>query len=168
MPLLQPGGVVIPATAVVYGQLVQSPVLAAQACQPRQQSVSEPGKPQDRDAADVAEAKEKARPEAANQKQDAMVANVGVQMHVLHVGPLYPNHLELLSEPFEVFKFDFGQPPKGHHSHHLQVRSSLGTVCLYAGCPHFVGFKTANHSDILFLPVRGRRHRQRLYKQCIL
>ena len=143
---------------MVYGQLVQSPVLAAQTCQPWQQSVSELGKPQGSDAADVAEAADEARvkasPEVANQKQDAKLANVSAQMHALHVGPLHPHHLELLSEPFEVCNFDFAQPPEGHRSHHLQVRSSLGTVCLYAGCPQLLGSKVADHSDVLFLPVR--------------
>ena len=132
MPLLQPDGVVIPATAVVYGQLVQSPVLAAQACQPWQQSLSEPSKPQHGVATDVAEAADDAKLEAssaaASQKQDAAFTNVRTQMHALHVGPLYPDHLELLSEPFQVFKFNFGQPPQGHHLRHLQARNEFGIL----------------------------------------
>ncbi len=67
------------------------------------------------------EAVMEAAPESASQQRNVTSAVNGLQMHAMHVGPLYPDHLELLSEPFEVFKFDFGQPPEGSQSKKLQV-----------------------------------------------
>lgn len=125
MPLLQPGGVVIPATAGVYGQLVQSPMLASQCCHLQQPLLTEPFKAQNREAEHVAEAADEsalqAALESAIQQRNAASGMNGLQMHAMHVGPLYPDHLELLSEPFEVFRFDFGQPPEGSQSQKLQV-----------------------------------------------
>ena len=67
------------------------------------------------------EAALEAAPESASQQRNAASAMNELQMHAMHVGPLYPDHLELLSEPFEVFKFDFGQPPEVSQSKKLQV-----------------------------------------------
>ena len=53
-------------------------------------------------------------------------------VHSCHVGGLYPDHLQLLSEPFEVFDFDFGQPPDKDRS--LQVEVSTQT--LQSKAPH--------------------------------
>ena len=125
MPLLQPGGVVIPATAVVYGQLVLSPMLASQCCHLQHPLFTETFKAHNRQAEHVAEASDEATleaaPESASQQQNTISAMNGLQMHPMHVGPLYPDHLELLSEPFEVFSFDFGQPPEESRSEELQV-----------------------------------------------
>ena len=67
------------------------------------------------------EAALEAASESASQQQNAASAMNGQQMHAMHVEPLYPDHLDLLSEPFEVFRFDFGQPPEGSQSQKLQV-----------------------------------------------
>lgn len=116
LSLLQPGGVVIPATAVVYGQLVECPILAAQTSHPPaiiQQSIPQK-------ASDQA-LKESTAAEAADHRKDAASMADKAQMHAMHVGRLYPHHLRLLSEPFVVFRFDFGQPPEGDGSQQLQV-----------------------------------------------
>lgn len=48
-------------------------------------------------------------------------APAAVQMHAVHVDPLYPDHLRVLCEPFEVFRFDFASPPGQDGAQHLQV-----------------------------------------------
>ena len=50
-------------------------------------------------------------------------APAAVQMHAVHVDPLYPDHLRILCEPFEVFRFDFGSAPGQDGAQHLQVYS---------------------------------------------
>ncbi len=75
------------------------------------------------------EAALEAAPESASQQRNAASAMHGLQMHAMHVGPLYPDHLKLLSEPFEVFRFDFGQPPEESRSEKLQVTDYI-TVLL--------------------------------------
>lgn len=52
-------------------------------------------------------------------------APAAVQMYAAHVDPLYPEHLRLLCDPFEVFTFDFASPPEQDAAQHLQV-CSLG------------------------------------------
>ena len=110
---------------MVYGQLVQSPMLASQSCHSQQTLSAKPFKAQNREAEHVAEASDEAAleaaPESASQQRNAASGMNGLQMHAMHVGPLYPDHLELISEPFEVFRFDLGQPPEGSQSRKLQV-----------------------------------------------
>ena len=48
-------------------------------------------------------------------------APAAAQMHAAHVDPLYPEHLRVLCEPFEVFTFDFASPPEQAAAQHLQV-----------------------------------------------
>lgn len=48
-------------------------------------------------------------------------APAAVQMHAAHVDPLYPEHLRVLCEPFEVFTFDFASPPEQDAAQRLQV-----------------------------------------------
>ena len=101
----QPGGVVLPASATVYGQLVQCPILAAQSSgvQPRQQQQQQ----QDR-----------CRPPA----------------HALHVDPLYPGHLKLLSEPFQIFTFDFANPPERGRVQQIQASQRTALHCTALHC----------------------------------
>ncbi len=100
-------------------------MLASQCCHSQPPLFTEPSKAQNRQAEHVAEAADEAAleaaPESASQQRNAASATNGLQMHAMHVGPLYPDHLELLSEPFEVFRFGFGQPPEGSQSQKLQV-----------------------------------------------
>ena len=118
---LQPGGAVIPATAVVYGQLVESPILAAQSpdlnVQPSApQTLSPllaklplplPGSSRDKSV--------------SGHGVGAGRASVGGQLHAAHVDPLYPDHLRPLCELFEVFSFDFAKPPRQNHTQQLQA-----------------------------------------------
>lgn len=46
-------------------------------------------------------------------------------MHAAHVDPLYPEHVRVLCEPFEVFRFDFAKPPERDGAQHLQVFTLL-------------------------------------------
>ncbi len=100
-------------------------MLASQSCHLQPPLFTEPFKAQNREAEHVAKASDEAALEAApisaSQQQNTASAMNGLQMHAMHVGPLYPDHLELLSEPFEVFRFNFGQPLEESRSEELQV-----------------------------------------------
>ena len=124
--LLQPGGVVIPTTAVVYGQLVQCPILAAQSHQPQQQHFAQQSMSRNTSGQAGSDSSCNSNPASAargdvSQKQGPDAALPRTQMHAMHVGPLYPDHMKLLSEPFQVFQFDFEQPPEGDRSQKIQV-----------------------------------------------
>ncbi len=107
-------------------------MLASQCCHLQQRLLTEPSKAENRQAEHVAEASDEAAveaaPESASQQPNAASAVNVLQMHAMHVEPLYPDHLELLSEPFEVFRFDFGQPPEGNQSKKLQVTDYIAVL----------------------------------------
>ena len=107
-------------------------MLASQCCHPQRPLFTEPFNAQNRGAEDVAEASDEAAleaaPESAGQQRNTATATNGLQMHAMHVGPLYPDHLEFLSEPFEVFRFDFGQPSEGSQSQKLQVTDDIAVL----------------------------------------
>ncbi|KAL3150295.1 Protein arginine N-methyltransferase 7 [Trebouxia sp. C0010 RCD-2024] len=119
--LLKPDGIVIPATAVVYGQLVECPVLAAQ---------SHPsGWPS---STHVKTKPMRGQSESSTMHSSSFRQTSGpatVQMHAAHVDPLYPEHVRVLCEPFEVFRFDFAKPPERDGAQHLQVQATaVGTA----------------------------------------
>ena len=62
-----------------------------------------------------------------HQLPEPATAPAAVQMHAAHVDPLYPDHLRVLCQPFEVFRFDFASPPGQDGAQHLQVLS----LCLH-------------------------------------
>lgn len=55
------------------------------------------------------------------QQQQHKTHHSTAQMHALHVDGLYPDHIKLLSEPFEVFRFDFARPPEENQGQQLQA-----------------------------------------------
>ena len=115
--MLQPDGIVIPATAVVYGQLVECPVLAAQgdpSGSPFSTPVGSKPTPGQLESSSI---------DDASLQQTSGSSNA--QMHAAHVDPLYPEHLRVLCEPFEVFRLDFANPPEQDEAQHLQVHSPL-------------------------------------------
>ena len=119
MPLLQPGGVVIPATALVYGQLVECPILAAQSQDLSYQQSSHA--PMSKSLANqaVPSSSDKATLQHAGATAGS---SAHAQMRAAHVDPLYPNHLKVLCKPFEVFRFDFANPPAQDGAELLQVQ----------------------------------------------
>ena len=164
----------VPATATVYGQLVQSPVLASQFPQQPdartpQQTHLQPLSNSAHQATDNtaqarfatasasypaaqaagpttdnnAQAESAPAPASVSSGDDSEHAGIATapaggssgndsqhatvlqraqcQMHACHVDQLWPDHLQLLSEPFEVFRFDFAQPPDGDGTQQIEV-----------------------------------------------
>lgn len=58
-----------------------------------------------------------------DQSSQQTPAPATVQMRAAHVDPLYPGHLRVLCDPFEVFRLDFAKPPEQNGAQHLQVWS---------------------------------------------
>ena len=118
----------------MYGQLVESPVLAAQSLHVSAASSQSPSA-QQASAAAAAAAHNGAGKDSRQQQQHKHQATqqMGQEQHTehrqphlqaLHVDGLYPDHIKLLSEPFEVFAFDFACPPKGDQHRPLQASLS--------------------------------------------
>lgn len=115
----------------MYGQLVESPVLAAQSLHVPSASSQSPSTQQASAAAASAahngavkdSRQQQHRKHQATQQtgQEQHTEHRQPQLQALHVDGLYPDHIKLLSEPFEVFAFDFACPPKGNQHRLLQA-----------------------------------------------
>lgn len=110
----------------MFGQLVESPVLAAQSShQPashgsRSASQQAPGTAVSSKVQN-AESPQQLQQQSQHKKQKANGQLTPPQLQALHVDGLYPDYIKLLSKPFEMFHFDFAHPPEDDGYAQLQA-----------------------------------------------